>query len=210
MTTHQHDVPPEMNAETPRSNIMRPLAWVLGAICFLGSLILIGFWRWSDTTRFYLATGKDGVTHKIDRKTGDVWSLRGADETAVAVLKELPPEVLSRIEGKAGYESERKTTGYRESRMGIPQAIKEDVLSPYLKGHLYNGSDWQVTEIEVFITNQTRDKPLPAGIEAWEREFREKIRLDPKSSCDFSVPTIDGQTHQAKNWSIRRAWGYER
>lgn len=172
---------------------------------------LIGFWRWSDNTRFYVQMGKDGVAHKIDRKTGDIWTLHGAEATVVAELKEAPPDVVSKIDGKAAYQYERQIVGSRKSSSGLGNdLIEENVMGPYLKGKLYNGSDWEIVEIEVFITNQRGGKDLPEGTNEWEREFREKIRLKPKSHCDFDVSTIDGQTHHAHQWTILRAWGYER
>jgi len=155
-------------------------AIAIAAICVFGWL------KHSETQRYYMVPSKDGVTYKIDRKTGRTWSMRGGRVEEVKTpnpkpsTHELPGYVTAEITGRGGYYS----------------------FTSLFTGNLYNPTDYHIKSITFIIQNEK------TGSQKWRRKFTDAVNISPKSTGSFQFDTIDGDTAGANDWSIESVSGH--
>ena len=58
----------------------KTFVWAIALVLFAG---LIGFYIYSQNTRYYLQSAGKGIAYKIDRKTGKTWLIAGGREILV-------------------------------------------------------------------------------------------------------------------------------
>lgn len=183
-----------------------PVAWVCFTVSVACFLFYLGFCAWSDNTRFYLANGKDGIVHKIDRKSGETWTIKNGAEIKQYKEQEIPSYVVRDITGRGGYD---RHYSYSSSFGGDKD--KEAELTSTFSGTLYNGTDWHITRIEFSLHNSKKAGTTGKDgktIEHWHRDFRTSISLGPKRNGSFSFDTGEGHLNEATEWGIRTAWGH--
>jgi hypothetical protein len=56
---------------------------VILIVVVIATALLIGFYIYSENTRYYIQSTAKGVAYKIDRKTGKTWLVAGGREVLV-------------------------------------------------------------------------------------------------------------------------------
>lgn len=193
---------------TERQFYRHPVAWVCFTVCVAFLLLYLGFRAWSESTRFYLVNGKDGIIHKIDRKSGETWAIKNGAEIKQHREQEIPSYEIAGITGRGGYD---RAINYIPAFSNDNTKDKEPALTSTFSGSLYNGTDWHITKIEINLDN--KEKVGTTGkngktIESWSRDFRTRVSIAPKENGRFSFDTGEGHWNEATEWSIRTVWGH--
>ncbi len=169
---------------TPRQKL---LGTVTTAV-LLGVLFL--YYDWSRSNRFALLNGKNGVTYRIDRATGETLMIHGSTSMPVRLpagedeLREVPVEVVKQIHGRGGFEGEAGYGG---------QSVY------WLK--LYNSSNWLVRSLRVSLFRE-RD-----GKTEWSRTYAVSCDIPPESTERVSFEAIDAHLMGIAGWRIIGAKG---
>lgn len=206
MTDNTETSPSAVPSERPFYK--HPLAWICCTVAVISFLFYLGFCAWIDSSRFYLANGKDGVVHKIDRKSGETWTMKNGSEIKQRREQELPSYEANKITGRGGYD---RSYSYRSPFLESDKA-QEPSLTSTFSGTLYNGTDWRITKIEFTLDNSKKVGTTGKDgkkIEHWNRDFRTSVFLNPKGTGMFSFDTVEGHLNEAAEWGIRTAWGYQ-
>jgi hypothetical protein len=183
-----------------------PVAWICLTIIVVSLLLYVGFCAWSENSRFYLANGKDGIVHKIDRKSGETWTFKNGSEIKHHKEQEIPSYEAGEITGRGGYD---RAISYSSSYN--TDTNKEPELKSTFSGTLYNGTNWHITKIEFSLDNSKKigtTKKDGKKFERWSRNFRAKVFIDPKGNGSFSFDTGEGHWNEATEWGIQTVWGY--
>ena len=130
--------------------------------------LLVGFYIFTSSNRYYISASKDGVSYKIDKRTGETWGIYRGElypveepepEAPTPPIQDIPPSEQSKITGNAG--------------------LKYGTL---FSGKLYNGSQWYVRELHLMITAKDSD-----GSVRWSREFKDDVFIDSLTTGSFQV-----------------------
>lgn len=170
---------------------LTPKQKLLGAVvaaALLGGLLL--YYDWSRSNRFALLNGKNGVTYRIDRATGETLMIYGSTASRVKLpgyeneLLEAPAEVVAQIHGRGGFEGEAGYGG---------QSVY------WLK--LHNSSNWLIRSLRVSLFRE-RD-----GQTEWSRTYAVGCDISPESTERVSFESIDAHLMGATGWRIISAKG---
>ena len=161
----------------------------LTAVVIVGMVIcglLGGVYIWFAHNRFYILSGGQGIAYEVDRRTGETWTLRGANKTRHKSpeverrrTETIPPWEAAKITGNAG------PSGYGS-----------------FSGMIYNGSGWTVTKVIFTVTAKEE-----GGGTRWTRDLVENCEVAPMTTGSFSVSVPGDQGVKDVAWFIKEAFG---
>jgi len=100
---------------------------VLGVVIVIATATLIGFYIYSQSTRYYIQSAMGGPAYKIDRKTGQTWAIYGEREHLVertdsSIERKSPKEKAIELAKKSsalgGYGVEATIQQWMEQKKG--------------------------------------------------------------------------------------------
>ncbi len=161
----------------------------LTAVVIVGVVVcglLVGVYLWLAHNRFYILSGREGIAYEVDRRTGETWTLRGANKTRHKSpeldrrrAETIPPWEAAKITGNAGL------SGYGS-----------------FSGMIYNGSGWTVTRVIFTVTAKEE-----SGAVRWTRDLAENCEVAPMTTGSFSVSVPGDQGVKDVVWLIKEASG---
>jgi len=162
----------------------KTILWVV-AIIAIG--LILGFYIYSQNTRYYIQSTASGAGYKIDRKTGRTWVIYGGSEHLV----ESSDEAKSKKEGKQlSQEQIKKLTG----RAGLS-------FGNYYSGSIYNGNDnIMINEVMISVTTTING-------EETSRIYVDEVHIPPRTTSDFGFNIIVGDKDAEHKWAIVGAKG---
>ena len=177
-----------------RNELSRNKTIIIVAIIFAVAII-IGLYLYLENERYAIVGTQKGIAFKIDRKTGESWTIspgKFEKNTALIFIKKkdtsvyyekLPIDEKNKIKGRA-------------------------LLNKYgsLSGTLYNGSsNWTVKEIIVKINLIKKN-----GKTIWERLYRELITISPLTTKKFNIYLFNNSYFtfsESLEWKIEQVKG---
>ena len=131
--------------------------------------------------RYRAVNGKDGI-YKIDRATGEMWLTRGNRIVPVSAPAPVSEQSQQRIELGTG------DVARISGRLGL------SVLGRDVSGHIYNGTNYHLTELVVDVIQDGEQK----------RRYRTDVNAAALTSTSIFITT--GANGKVSNWKIVKAF----
>ena len=154
---------------------------IISIVAILFIAVLIGWYIYLQNTRFTIVGTNTDIAYKIDKKTGDSWTIYSGrlrrninldDNQERERFQTLP------IGEKAKVEKIKRTSKSKDVSTEQMIGLWDNELS----GNLYNGSSWTIEELIIKVKAIEKD-----GSIRWNREFHTYTTIQPLTTGTFTI-----------------------